>query len=135
MVDRRKGMGIIIAGVEGANLVAHQAAFAEAFHKQRMQQNARDRVEALRSMDLAIWQTFCLRWNLAPPYPKGWGDEESQYAVMHKVRLMLSDFSAEEKKFSAAWLIGHGHLLPEGLTYEDGELRGVAKGPGPLRDQ
>lgn len=131
MVERRRGMGIIVAGAQGAELVAHQAAFAQAFQQQRMQQNARDRIEALRAMDLMVWQTFCLRWNLPPPYPKGWGDEDSQYAVMHKVRLMLPDFSAEERKFSAGWLVGHGHNLPEGLVWEDGELKGKALPPKP----
>lgn len=120
------------AGAQANDLVARQFAFAEAFRRQRMQQNAIDRAEVLRSLDIAQWQIFSLRWNLPPPFPKGWGDEDSQLAVMHKVRLMLSDFTEEERVFSAAWLVGHGMNLPDGLTYENGKLIGVAHGPGPL---
>jgi hypothetical protein len=126
-------MGILIAGAQGANLVARQTAFAEAFRQQRMKQNALDRTEALRSLDPAKWQIFSLRWNLPPPFPKGWGDIDAQLAVMHKVRLMLPDFTDEERVFSAAWLVGHGMDLPEGLTFEEGKLKGVAHGPGPVR--
>ena len=124
---------IIIDGPQGAGLLQAQQLFAETFRQQRMIQNAKDRTEALRSLDPEVWQVFSLRWNLPPPFPKGWGDTDSLLAVMHKVRLMLPEFSPEEKKFSAAWVVGHGMELPEGLTFEDGELKGVAKGPGPIR--
>ena len=126
-----KKQGIIIGGSAGETLLAQQQTFAEAFRQQRMIQNAKDRTEALRALDPELWQVFSLRWNLPPPFPKGWGDTDSLLAVMHKVRLMLPEFSQEEKKFSAAWIVGHGLELPEGLAYKDGELKGVAKGRGP----
>jgi hypothetical protein len=124
---------IIIDGAQGDQILMAQQAFAEAFRQQRMVQNAKDRTEALRSLDPEVWQVFSLRWNLPPPFPKGWGDETSLLAVMHKVRLMLPEFSPEEKKFSAAWVVGHGMDLPDGLTYENGELKGTASGRGPVR--
>jgi len=124
---------IFIGGPAGEALVKEQVAFAEAFRQQRMVQNAKDRTEVLRSLDTDQWQVFSLRWNLAPPFPQGWGNEEALLAVMHKVRLMLPEFTQEERKFSAAWIIGHGLDLPEGLYYEDGEVKGTVHGRGPLK--
>jgi hypothetical protein len=131
----RKTILIGTDGLQGAALARDAALYAENFRNERIMQYNKDRSEALRNLRPDDWKEFCLRWNLAPPYPKGWGDQDSQYAVMHKTRLMLNEFSEQERIFSAAWLVGHSFELPHGLEYKDGKLTGEAIQPGPPPQQ
>lgn len=117
------------SGLQGAALAKDAAQYAENFRNERIMQYNRDRTTALRFLDIEGWKSFSLRWNLAPPYPRGWGSQDDLMAVMHKTRLMLNEFTEQERYFSAAWLVGHSHTLPEGLEYKDGKLTGVAIQP------
>jgi hypothetical protein len=120
----KKSRLIGVEGLQGQALDDDQARFVEAFRQERMIQYTRDRTDVLRRLDPELWKAFSLRWNLPPPYPTGWGDADSVLAVQHKTRLMLHEFSQEEKKFSAAWLLGHGFALPQGLEFENGVVSG-----------
>lgn len=131
MSDGKKTISLLVGtnGLAGAMLAKDQTMFAERFRQARMMQYNIDRTEALRRLEPELWKAFSLRWNLAPPYPKGWGDEDALLAVQHKTRLLLIEFTAEEKKFSAAWLVSHGIDLPPGMTFENGELKGEVNIP------
>lgn len=128
---------IILTGAEGSLIAKRYAQYAEEFRQARVVLNAKDRTEALRALDPNGWRIFCLRWNLCPPPDSKrwcWADITDYYiiSVMHAIRLMVPDFSAEEKRFSAQWLTDNQEELPAGLKFVDGQLFGVVSGPGPL---
>lgn len=123
MVDRKRLRGgglpnllIGTEGLQGAALAKDMLEFAEKFKTQRQVQYNLDRCEALRDMSIEAWQKFSLRWNIAPPYPKGWGNEIAMWIVMHKVRITLIEFNHDEKLLSAKWLRDNGAELPEHWT-------------------
>ncbi|WP_315705002.1 MULTISPECIES: hypothetical protein [unclassified Bradyrhizobium] len=59
----------------------------------------------LRSLSEAAYDKFARKWGV--PRPAQW-QPLAQLAAMHKARVNLSTFSAEEQELSRAWLEANG---------------------------
>lgn len=112
-----------MVGSEGVSII--NAEQAEKLKAMRAAQFMKDRLEVLKTMDVASWVVFCLRWGLAPP-PGGFEDSETLLAVMHKVRLSLPQSNSIQKLSSAHWLVTHNIRLPGTFKLENGVLTGSA---------
>jgi hypothetical protein len=42
--------------------------------------------------------------------------------TIHTYRIMLDDFTDDERKQSARWLLAHGYALPKGFKIENGNV-------------
>jgi hypothetical protein len=80
---------------------------------------------ALRSLDPGVMERFLLFWGNPCPYPLMRRDV--YYAMAHIARLQIKHFTHEEKLISAQWLVENGdeYKLPNGITFENGELKGT----------
>lgn len=67
----------------------------------------RERDAVLRALDVTGMVALYQRY--AKPLPPEWADPTVPYAMMHKARLHVENFTVEEKAQSKAWLTLHGY--------------------------
>ena len=97
------------------------AAMQDALLAERRKQYEEDHKAVLDSLSLHEWRKFVLRWGLSPP-PGGWNDEPHVLGVMHKSRLVLKNFSDQQRLESAQYCVANNIPLPGSMTLIDGVL-------------
>ena len=69
-----------------------------------------ERDAVLRKLDVDALHVHMAKWNV--PRPERWAHPTVPVAMMHKARLSINAFTAEEKEVSRVWLLANDYLLP-----------------------